>query len=242
MKEKVTLDILTFAAHPDDVELAASGTVVKHVSMGKTVGVVDLTKGEMGTRGTVEQRAAEAAESTKILGLSARVNLGLKDCFFDENEQDLLKIVEQIRRFNPKIVLCNAISDRHPDHSRASSLVSRACFLAGLQKIKTNFNGSQQVAFRPDAVYHYIQDRWVDPDFIVDVTAYYDKKIQSILAFKSQFFNPDSVEPETPISSEGFIDSIKAKDMVLGRFINAKYAEGFTVERFLGVEDITKLK
>jgi len=242
MKEKVTLDILAFAAHPDDVELAASGTVVKHVSMGKTVGVVDLTKGEMGTRGTVEQRAAEAAESTKILGLSARVNLGLKDCFFDENEQDLLKIVEQIRRFNPKIVLCNAISDRHPDHSRASSLVSRACFLAGLQKIKTNFNGSQQVAFRPDAVYHYIQDRWVDPDFIVDVTAYYDKKIQSILAFKSQFFDPESVEPETPISSEGFIDSIKAKDMVLGRFINAKYGEGFTVERFLGVEDITKLK
>ncbi len=242
MEEKVTLDILAFAAHPDDVELAASGTVVKHISMGKRVGIVDLTKGEMGTRGTVEDRAAEAAESTKILGLSARVNLGLRDCFFDENEQDLLKIVEQIRRFNPKIVLCNAISDRHPDHSRASSLVSRACFLAGLQKVKTNFNGNQQVAFRPEAVYHYIQDRWVDPDFIVDVTAYYDKKIQSILAFKSQFFDPESVEPETPISSEGFIDSIKAKDMVLGRFINAKYGEGFTVERFLGVEDITKLK
>ena len=242
MEEKVTLDILAFAAHPDDVELAASGTVVKHISMGKRVGIVDLTKGEMGTRGTVEDRAAEAAESTKILGLSARVNLGLKDCFFDENEQDLLKIVEQIRRFNPKIVLCNAISDRHPDHSRASSLVSRACFLAGLQKVKTNFNGNQQVAFRPEAVYHYNQDRWVDPDFIVDVTAYYDKKIQSILAFKSQFFDPESVEPETPISSEGFIDSIKAKDMVLGRFINAKYGEGFTVERFLGVEDITKLK
>ena len=242
MEEKVTLDILAFAAHPDDVELAASGTVVKHISMGKRVGIVDLTKGEMGTRGTVEDRAAEAAESTKILGLSARVNLGLRDCFFDENEQDLLKIVEQIRRFNPKIVLCNAISDRHPDHSRASSLVSRACFLAGLQKVKTNFNGNQQVAFRPEAVYHYIQDRWVDPDFIVDVTAYYDKKIQSILAFKSQFFDPESVEPETPISSEGFIDSIKAKDMVLGRFINAKYGEVFTVERFLGVEDITKLK
>lgn len=188
MKEKVTLDILAFAAHPDDVELAASGTVVKHVSMGKTVGVVDLTKGEMGTRGTVEQRAAEAAESTKILGLSARVNLGLKDCFFDENEQDLLKIVEQIRRFNPKIVLCNAISDRHPDHSRASRLVSRACFLAGLQKIKTNFNGSQQVAFRPDAVYHYIQDRWVDPDFIVDVTAYYDKKNSINTCFQISIF------------------------------------------------------
>jgi bacillithiol biosynthesis deacetylase BshB1 len=242
MKDKVTLDILAFAAHPDDIELAASGTVIKHISMGKKVGVVDLTKGELGTRGTVQERTTEAAVSSKIMGLTTRVNLGLRDCFFDENEQDLLKIVEQIRRFNPKIVLCNAINDRHPDHSRASRLVSRACFLAGLQKIQSNFNGTQQVAFRPDAVYHYIQDRWVDPDFIVDVTAHYDKKIQSILAFKSQFFNPDSVEPDTPISSEGFIDYIKAKDMVLGRFINAKYGEGFTVERFFGVEDITKLK
>ena len=237
-----TLDILAFAAHPDDVELAASGTIIKHISLGKKVGIVDLTRGEMGTRGTVKEREEEASKSSEIMGIHARVNLGLRDCFFQESEEDLIKVIEQIRRFSPDVVLCNAIKDRHPDHSRASSLVSRACFLAGLKKIKTSYNGKQQVAFRPNAVYHYIQDRWVDPDFIVDVSAFYDKKIQAILAFKSQFFNPESTEPVTPISSEDFIESVKAKDLVLGRFVNAKYGEGFTVERFLGVDDITKLK
>lgn len=237
-----TLDILAFAAHPDDVELATSGTIIKHISLGKKVGVVDLTRGEMGTRGSAKDREIEAGESSKIMGISTRINLGLSDCFFEENEGNLLKIIAQIRRFRPEIVLCNAVKDRHPDHSRASKLVSRACYLAGLLKIKTSHNGQNQDAFRPNAVYHYIQDRWIDPDFIVDVSPFYDKKIQAILAFKSQFFNPDSTEPDTPISSESFIESIKAKDMVLGRFINAKYGEGFTVERFLGVDDITKLK
>ena len=235
------LDILAFAAHPDDVELAASGTILKHISMGKKVGIVDLTRGEMGTRGSAEQRDQEAAEASKVLGVHFRENLMLADCFFEVNEHSLNKIIEQIRRFKPKVVLCNAVSDRHPDHGRASELVSRACFLSGLSKVKTTFHGASQQHYRPYAVYHYIQDHWLNPDFVVDISAFYDKKIESILSFKSQFYDPNSKEPLTPISSEGFLESVKARAVALGRYINVDYAEGFTVERFIGVHDITEL-
>ncbi|MBG16102.1 MAG: bacillithiol biosynthesis deacetylase BshB1 [Crocinitomicaceae bacterium] len=242
MNQKELLDILAFGAHPDDVELAASGTILKHISMGKRVGVVDLTRGEMGTRGSANDRDLEAKASSKILGLHARENLGFKDCFFENDKDHLLKVIQVIRRFRPKVILCNAVTDRHPDHSRASELVSRACYLSGLSKITTSFDNSAQKPFRPNAVYHYIQDYWVDPDFIVDISNFFDTKMKAILVFKTQFYSLDSKLPETPISTESFIDSIKARAVALGRYIGTDYAEGFTVERFIGVDDITKLK
>ena len=241
MNQIESLDILAFGAHPDDVELAASGTILKHIALGKKVGVVDLTRGEKGTRGTANDRDLEAKESSKILGLNVRENLGFEDCFFENNQENLLKVISVIRRFRPKIVLCNAVSDRHPDHSRASELVSRACYLSGLSKIETSFDNANQQEFRPSAVYHYIQDYWLEPDFIVDISDFFDKKMEAILAFKTQFYNPASNLPETPISSKNFLESIKARAVALGRYIGADYGEGFTAERYIGVEDITKL-
>jgi bacillithiol biosynthesis deacetylase BshB1 len=236
------VDILAFAAHPDDVELAASGTVMKHIAKGKTVAIVDLTQGEMGSRGTIHTRYEEAAAASEILGISHRENLKMEDGFFEINETNKRKIVEQIRRFQPEIVLANAVSDRHPDHGRAGELVSEACFLSGLVKVETQWEGKEQQAYRPKAVYHYIQDYYHKPDFVVDVTEFFDRKMASILAYKTQFFNPDSEEPETPISSRGFLDAVEARMLELGRPIGAKYAEGFTVERFIGVDDLFDLK
>lgn len=235
------LDILAFAAHPDDVELSCSGTLMKHIKAGKTVGIVDLTEGELGSRGSVELRHEEAAESSRILGLSVRENLKMRDGFFDLSEENKLKIVEQIRRFRPEIVLANAIEDRHPDHGRASKLVSEACFLAGLRKIETSWNGEPQEAYRPKVVYHYIQDRYVRPDFVIDVTDFVDRKMESIKAFKSQFYDPNSNEPQTPISGEDFIDFLKGRMSEFGRAIGVNYAEGFTVERFAGVDSLFDL-
>lgn len=240
MSSKV--DILAFAAHPDDVELAASGTIMKHIAQGKTVAIVDLTQGEMGSRGTIHTRYEEAAAASEIMGVKHRVNLLMEDGFFEINEANKRKIVEQIRRFQPEIVLANAVSDRHPDHGRGSQLVSEACFLAGLVKVETDWDGEKQAAHRPKAVYHYIQDYYIKPDFVVDVTEFFDRKMQAIQAYKTQFFNPDSKEPETPISSKGFLDSVESRMVEYGRPIRAKYAEGFTVERFLGVEDILTLR
>ncbi len=236
------LDILAFGAHPDDVELSASGTLMKHISLGKKVGIVDLTEGQMGSRGTVETRYSEAAEASKIMGLHARVNLQMDDCFFEINEQNKRLIVEQIRRFRPKIVFANAVKDRHPDHGRGSQLVSEACFLAGLVKFETTYNGESQEAFRPEAVYHYIQDKYIHPDFVVDVSEFYDRKIASILAYKTQFYNPESEEPETPISSKHFMDFISSRMIEFGRRIGVDYAEGFTTERIMGVKDLTELQ
>lgn len=235
------LDILAFAAHPDDVELSCSGTLMKHIKAGKTVGIVDLTQGELGSRGSVELRHEEAADSSRIMGLSVRENLKMRDGFFDLSEANKLKIVEQIRRFRPEIVLANAIEDRHPDHGRASKLVSEACFLAGLRKIETSWNGEPQVAYRPKVVYHYIQDRYIRPDFVIDVTDFVDRKMESIKAFKSQFYDPNSNEPQTPISGEDFIEFLKGRMSEFGRAIGVNYAEGFTVERFAGVESLFDL-
>ena len=236
------VDILAFGAHPDDVELSAAGTIMKHIAQGKTVAIVDLTQGEMGSRGTIHTRYEEAAAASEILGISHRENLKMEDGFFEINEANKRKIVEQIRRFQPEIVLANAMSDRHPDHGRAGKLVSDACFLSGLVKVETQWEGEKQQAHRPKAVYHYIQDYHHQPDFVVDVTEFFDRKMASILAYKTQFFNPDSNEPETPISSKAFLSGVEARMLEHGRPIGANYAEGFTVERFIGVADLFDLK
>lgn len=230
------LDILAFAAHPDDVELSASGTLLKHRDAGQSIGIVDLTQGELGSRGNIETRYEEANEAARLMWLSARVNLKMADGFFTHSEDNLRLIIEQVRRFRPRIVLANAVSDRHPDHGRAGKLISEACFLAGLIKIETSWDGKHQEAYRPQAVYHYIQDRHIEPDFVVDITPYIDRKIDIIKAYKSQFWDPNSLEPQTPISGEEFFDFVKGRMAVLGRAIGVKYAEGFTVERAPGVK------
>lgn len=236
------LDILAIGVHPDDVELSASGTILKHIALGKTVGLLDLTKGELGTRGSANLRTEEANEAAKILGVSVREQLDMPDGFFENNEMYQKQIIQIIRKYQPEIVLCNAISDRHPDHGRSAKLVADACFYSGLSKIETRDQNLIQTVWRPKAVYHYIQDHFIEPDFVVDISAHMDKKLESILAYSSQFFNPNSKEPETPISSQHFIDSVKSKNIILGRSINCTYAEGFTVNRYIGVENLFDLK
>lgn len=235
------LDILAFAAHPDDIELAASGTILKHIQLGKKVGIIDLTRGELGTRGSAALRDKEAQASAEILGLSTRQNLDLGDGIFEINEINLKKVVQMIRLFQPKVVLCNSISDRHPDHGRGGDLVSRACFLAGLVKFETTYESEKQQPHRPVNVFRYIQDRWLEPDFVVDITAQMETKISSIKVFSSQFYDPDSAEPPTPISGSDFFEFITGRAMQFGRIINTKFGEGFNVERSIGVEDITQL-
>ena len=236
------LDILAIGVHPDDIELGCSGTILKHIAQGKKVGILDLTKGELGSRGSGELRLIEAANSAKILGVSIRENLGYPDGFFVNDKEHQLGIIQILRKYQPDVVLSNAPKDRHPDHGRASQLVSEACFYSGLVRIETEYNGLNQELWRPKAVYNYIQDRFLKPDFVVDVTPFIDQKMESILAFSSQFYNPESELPETPISSKKFFNFIKARMANFGRDINVDYAEAFTVERLIGVEDITLLK
>jgi bacillithiol biosynthesis deacetylase BshB1 len=235
------LDILAFAAHPDDVELAASGTLMKHIALGKKVGIVDLTQGELGSRGTKETRFVEAQESSRIMGIHYRTNLKMRDGFFDLSEENKLAIVQEIRRCQPEIILANAVEDRHPDHGRAGKLVSEACFLSGLQKVETFIDGVAQKAFRPKVVYHYIQDRYLTPDFAVDISEFKERKLEAILAFKTQFYDPNSTEPQTPISGKDFLDFVESRMREFGRPIGAKFGEGFTVERCLGVESLFDL-
>ncbi len=235
------LDILAFSAHPDDVELSASGTVLKHIAAGKKVGIIDLTQGELGSRGTPETRKAEAEDSSKILGLTVRHNLKMADGFFEINENNKRLIIEQIRKYKPDIILANADCDRHPDHGRASKLVSEAVFLSGLCKLNTEIGGVAQEPHRPSAVYHYIQDYYIEPDIVIDVTDFFEQKMQSILAFKTQFFDPNSSEPETPISSKEFMEYVESRMRHFGRPIGVEYAEGFTVERYPGVDLLTDL-
>lgn len=235
------LDILAIGVHPDDVELSCSGTLAKHIALKKTVGILDLSKGELGTRGNADLRTQEANLSAKILGVNIRTQLDFKDGFFENNETHLKKIIEQIRFHQPEIVLCNAISDRHPDHGRAAKLVAEACFYSGLIKIETHYNQTLQNAWRPKAVYHYIQDQFIHPDFVIDITDYFHIKHQSIMAFSSQFYSDTANEPETPISSKEFLESINSKMAIWGRAIGAKYAEGFTVARYPGVNNLFDL-
>jgi bacillithiol biosynthesis deacetylase BshB1 len=217
------LDILVMAAHPDDAELSCAGTILKHIAEGKKVGIVDFTQGELGTRGTPEIRLKESADATKILGLHARENLCIRDGFFINDEETQLKLIEIIRKYQPEVVLANALEDRHPDHGKGAQLAIDACFLSGLRQIKTG----DLSAWRPKQVYHYIQDRYLEPDFVIDITAHWDQKEAAIRAFKSQFFDPNSVEPASYISSPDFLNFIQARAMEMGHKIGVKYGEGF---------------
>lgn len=236
------LDILAFAAHPDDVELGCSGTLIKHQNLGLKIGVIDLTKGELGTRGNAALRAVESNKASQILKLTARENLGFADGFFKNDEEHLIPIIQKIRKYNPNIILANAIEDRHPDHGRAAKLVADACFYAGLIKIKTfDENGLAQHVWRPKTLYHYIQYNYIKPDFVIDISNEMDTKIEAVMAYSSQFFDPNSSEPETPISSLAFLDSLKERAKDLGRMINVNYAEGFTAARLVGVNKLSDL-
>ncbi|NVK65191.1 MAG: bacillithiol biosynthesis deacetylase BshB1 [Flavobacteriales bacterium] len=236
------VDILAFAAHPDDIELSAAGTLMKHIAQGKKVAIVDLTQGELGSRGTIQTRYEEAAAASEIMGVHFRENVKMEDGFFEINEANKRKIIEQVRRFQPEIVLANAVTDRHPDHGRAGQLVSEACFLSGLLKIETEWEGKKQEKHRPNAVYHYIQDYYLNPDFVVDISEFYDRKMEAILAYRTQFFDPESTEPETPISGKDFMEFITSRMRQYGRPVGVQYAEGFTAERFIGVDDLFDLK
>lgn len=236
------LDILVIAAHPDDAELGCSGTIASHVAKGYKVGIVDLTQGEMGTRGTPETRMEEAAAASKVLGLAARENLGFKDIYFKDDQYHQLELIKVIRKYRPEIVLANAVTDRHPDHGKGASLATHACFMSGLRRIETVLDGMEQEAWRPKFVYHYIQNNYIEPDFIVDITPFWDTKIASIMAFKSQFYDPKSDEPSSFISSPEFLPFVESRSREFGHRIMTKYGEGFTVERFIGVNDLFDLK
>ncbi len=232
------LDILVFGAHPDDAELGAGATIAKEIANGKKVGIIDLTRGELGTRGTVTIREKEAMEASAILGLSLRENLGFSDGFLVNDKQHQLVLIEVLRKFRPDIVLCNAIEDRHIDHAKAAVLVSDACFLSGLVKIETTVTGKglPQEPWRPRQVYHYIQWKNLEPDFIVDVSGHIETKMKAIAAYASQFYDPASTAPETPISSKNFTESVAYRARDLGRLVGVEYGEGFTVERCIAVD------
>lgn len=236
------LDILVFAVHPDDAELGCSGTILKHIALGKKVGIIDFTRGELGTRGTAETRDEEAADSAKILGLHVRENLRFKDGFFKNDEAHQLEVIKMIRKYQPEIILTNALHDRHPDHGRAGDLANDAIFLSGLIKIETELNGVKQEAWRPRLVLQYIQDRYIKPDVIIDVTDFIEQKLQSIRAFKTQFDSPDESEPQTYISSPEFMDFVMGRARELGKQIGVKYAEGFTSRKLLGVDNLFDLR
>lgn len=236
------LDILAFAAHPDDVELGCSGTILKHIKLGMTAGIIDLTRGELGTRGDAELRAIESSHASRILNLSARENLGFADGFFKNDKEHLLPVIQKIRKYKPDIILANAIDDRHPDHGRASKLVADACFYSGLLKIKTfDEHHEEQKVWRPKSLFHYIQYNYINPNFLIDISDEMEQKIESIMAYSSQFYNPNSKEPETPISSLAFFNSLKERASDLGRMINVKYAEGFTTTRLIGVNNLINI-
>lgn len=241
------VDILAIGAHPDDIELSCCGTLLKHIDLGHKVGLLDLTKGELGSRGSAAIRKKEAEAARKMMGAVVRENVGLKDGFFDI-EKSIMTLIPYIRKFQPDIVLANAISDRHPDHGRAAELISRACFLAGLQKVKTTYKKEKkaQQHWRPKQVFHYIQDRYLDPDFVVDITPYMERKIEIVKAYGSQFYNPEakkySKEAATPISGKDFLDNLYAKANIFGRNISVSYAEGYTLDRTLGVDSLFDIR
>ncbi len=235
------LDILAIGVHPDDIELSCAGTLLKEIAAGKKAGVLDLTHGELGTRGSGPLRLKEAAKSAEILGLSCRENLGFKDGFFKNDEEHIREISRILRKYQPDIVLANAIEDRHPDHGRAAKLIADACFYSGLRRIETTEGGEAQEAWRPKAVYHYIQDRFIKPDFVVDVTPFVETKMESIKAFKSQFFNPESNEPESPLTMKNFFEFVESRMIDMGRYIQADYAEGYTAARPAGVRQLGDL-
>lgn len=238
----LNVDILAIGAHPDDVELGCSGTIAKEIALGKKVGIIDLTRGELGTRGSAEIRDSEAKKAAGILGVSFRENLNFKDGFFTNDETHQLELIKVIRKYKPKIILCNAIDDRHIDHPKGAKLVVDSCFLSGLKKIKTNNEGVDQNPWRPENIYHYIQWKNLNPDFVVDISEYFDTKIKSVKAFKSQFYNGNESVHDTPISTKNFLDSIEYRAKDLGRLTGVEYAEGFIASRLPRIESISDLK
>ena len=235
------LDILAIGAHPDDVELGCAAIIAKEISLGKKVGILDLTRGELGTRGSAEIRDNEANEAAKILGVSIRENLAFADGFFVNDKEHQLEVIKVIRKYQPQIVLCNAVDDRHIDHAKGSNLVSDSCFLSGLRKVETKLDGTDQNEWRPKHVYHYIQWKNLQPDFVVDVSGFIDKKMEAVQAYSSQFYDPNSKEPVSPISSKNFLDSIRYRAQDLGRLIGVEAAEGFTTERYPAVNQLGDL-
>ena len=231
------LDILVFGAHPDDVELGCGGTVIKEVKAGKKVGIIDLTRGELGTRGTAETRTAETKLATEIMGVAIRENMNFKDGFFKDDEDHKLALIEKIRKYQPEIVITNAVSDRHPDHGRGSQITVDACFLAGLEKINT-----EQQVWRPKAIYHYIQFNHLTPDVVVDISKEIEEKLKAVKAYGTQFFNPESNESETIISSQGFLDSVSYRAKDLGRQANCEYAEGFLAHQMPKIDSLFDIK
>jgi len=237
------LDILVFGAHPDDAELGAGATIAKATANGKKVGIIDLTRGELGTRGTAEIRDKEAENAAKILGIAVRENLEFADGFFTNDRDHQLAVIQLVRKYQPDTVLCNAIDDRHIDHAKGSKLVSDACFLSGLVKIDSKLPGDDewQLPWRPKQVYHYIQWKNLEPDFVIDVSGFIELKMKAISAYASQFYDPDSKEPNTPISSKNFTDSIAYRARDLGRLVGVEYGEGFTTERHIGVKNLSDI-
>ncbi|HEX6914667.1 MAG TPA: bacillithiol biosynthesis deacetylase BshB1 [Chitinophagaceae bacterium] len=229
------LDILAFGVHPDDVELGCAGTILSSIAQGKKVGVIDLTRGELGTRGTAETRNAESAAAAKAMGLHLRDNLDMADGFFEHNRENILKIVRVLRQYRPEVILCNAPEDRHPDHGRSSKLVSDAAFLSGLRKIETTLDGAAQEAWRPKYVFQYIQDRYIEPDFVFDISDFHVKKMEAIQCYATQFYNPELDEPKTYISSPDFLESVSSRAKIFGKRIGVKYAEGFLSEKMIGI-------
>jgi len=236
------LDILVLAAHPDDAELGCGGTIARQVALGNKVGIIDFTRGELGTRGTVQTRDQEAKDSAQILGISVRENLNFRDGFFKNDEEHQREVIRVIRKYQPEIVLANATYDRHPDHGKGADLAFEACFYAGLAKIETTDNGVNQKSWRPKHVYHFIQSQFIQPDFVIDVSDFWETKMKSIRAYKTQFHNPNSNEPETFISSPAFIKFLEARAQELGHAIGATYGEGFTGRRVIGVNDIFSIR
>jgi bacillithiol biosynthesis deacetylase BshB1 len=236
------LDILAFGAHPDDVELSAGATLLKYSAEGKSIGIIDLTEGELGTRGNSVLRYEESGKAAKILKLKTRKNLNLGDCFFEDSNENKIKIIELIRHHEPELVLANSVTDRHPDHGRAAKLVSEACYLSGLEKITTSYEGSNQAKFRPRLLLHYIQDYYLTPDVILDISSHGDQKIDLIKCYKSQFFDVNSKEPKTPISGEEFFVYVEGRMLSYGRELGVKYGEAFNVSRTLGTKDLFVLK
>ncbi len=230
------VDILAFGVHPDDVELGCSGTLIAAVKQGKKVAVIDLTRGELGTRGTADTRKTEAANAAKEMGIHARENLEMADGFFQNDEAHVRKVISVIRKFQPEIILCSAPEDRHPDHGRSAALVTDAAFLSGLRKIETIDNNEKQHAWRPVYVFHYIQDRYLKPDFVYDISEHHDQKIKTILCYTTQFNSMDSSEPQTYISSPDFLDTVKSRALMLGKRIGVKYAEGYISQKMIGVK------
>jgi bacillithiol biosynthesis deacetylase BshB1 len=235
------LDILAIGVHPDDVELGCSGTLMSAIAEGKKVGIVDLTQGELGTRGTAETRKVEARKAAAIMGIEIRENLGMADGFFQNDEYHQRILIQAIRKYQPTIILANALEDRHPDHGRSSKMVSDAAFLSGLRKIVTSLDGIEQEEWRPTYVFHYIQDRFLQPSFVVDISKYMDKKLESVLAYSTQFYNPDLNEPQTYISSPQFLETVKARAMMLGKRIGVEFAEGYISEKMIGISSFDSL-